>query len=133
MAEIAEDFDVELKTRFPDLWHLSQVFPELGDLMRTALQEEWEPTFFDSQLRSTDWWRTRSDAARLWDVEADRDPGTAERRREERTRIITNRAQLWGITIPTGELTTLVEQSLRWDYSESELDSLIAGFGDGDE
>lgn len=138
MAEALDPgFEKDLQTRFPDLWHISKVFPEIGELMRRALEGDgesggsWEPAYFDAQLRQTEWFRSRSDAKRRWDIESERDPGQAERRRETRTNTISDRASTWGITIPPNELATIVEQSLAWDYTDAELDDLIASYGEG--
>lgn len=133
MAELDSGFEEDLKTRFPDLWHLAQMFPELHNLMVTALNEEWEPARFDSELTQTWFWQSRSAEKRNWDIESQRDPGTANRRREQRKTTITARASAYGIRLDPETLDSLVELSLGWGYSDQEITNAILAQGEGTE
>lgn len=96
-----------------------------------AAEERGEPLSgneFASRLWATEWFRTRSDSARLWDKDVQTDPGDAQRRIEARTVQLSNRAATWGIELSDTELQTLVETSLRWDLTNEEINAALAAF-----
>lgn len=52
--------------------------PELRDLMVRATQEEWSPELFESQLRSSNWWKTTEPKVRSWIQLEGADPAAAQ-------------------------------------------------------
>jgi len=122
-----------IRERFPDIAELIDVFPELGDIMQEAIDKDLSNADFDALIKASNWWTSRSKSARDWDTGVQSDPMQAERRRQQRTRTLTQKASAYGITLSEADLRALVEQSLRWGYTEDELNSFILSKGNSSE
>lgn len=97
--------------------------------MRDAIENDVSEQDFDAQVRRSNWFVSRSDSARKWDTETLRDPAQAERRRQMRTRTWVQSASSFGIQLDQTDLRQLTEDSLRWDYTQDEMNAFILSRG----
>jgi hypothetical protein len=116
----------QLAEDFPDIARLTSTFPDLAQLITDAEAGGWSSLQFEQQLWKTNWWITRSESARLWDTAGVNDPGQADRRRDARRAEMETTLARWGATVSATDLADLVEESLRWDYTEQEQSNALA-------
>lgn len=74
---VSEETRARVNEHFPAFaWLLNE--PELAEVLQRAVDQEWTADTFEANLRSTQWWRTRSDTQRTRaDIEMT-DPTTAD-------------------------------------------------------
>lgn len=100
--------------------------PELGPLFREAIERGYDNNRFLRELRQTQWWQTRTASQRQWDQDEALDPATANQqitRRETSIRDVT--AQFGGM-LTDEQVTELARESLRSNWSDSEMLDAIA-------
>ncbi len=64
----------ELVARFPLAATLMALDPELASIVENAAREDWAADLLEQRLRGSEWWRSRSDAQRQFDIEEQSDP-----------------------------------------------------------
>lgn len=120
----------ELLQTFPAVAFLINTWPELRDLFIRAEANGWGPDEFQQQLWQTSWWRTRSANARDYDALRQTDPAEAQRQDEQQAALIESNAIRLGVRLNQADLDELVQTSLRWGYSDQELQNAIIDLGE---
>jgi len=111
-----------VRERFPAFaWALDH--PEIGPVLEAAAEGEFTEGTFDAQLRDTDWWRTRTEAQRAWDIFAGDDTNETElqRRIDEAAGELRDMAGTMGADLSDDQITSMATSWLRNGLSEDEL------------
>ena len=119
-----------VEERFPG-WAWAFDHPELGPLLESAVEGEFNADTFNAQLRATDWFTTRTESERAWDLRSG-DPANAEQLERETLERLGEVKDLAGQLGAGGfsedELRALAVQSLREGLSADEITgALVAG------
>ena len=84
-------------------------YPEIKAIVEAAGQPgaEWSQARFETAIRGTEWYRSRSEAQRQWDVEEKQDPTQAAKTKADAENKIRNMAGQLGITLDDQAVTDL--------------------------
>jgi hypothetical protein len=67
---VSPETRAKIEERWPSYAWLLNI-PEIENLLSQAVEQEWAPDLFGSNLKATHWWRTRTETARRFaDIEA---------------------------------------------------------------
>lgn len=101
--------------------------PEIGRIIAQAAEEGWDEARLMARLQETDWWTETSSTERAWDQLRFENPGDAAEARERTEARIRDQALRLGIHIRPRRLSRLVEDSLRYGWSEELIvDAIVA-------
>ncbi|MCP4227367.1 MAG: hypothetical protein GY773_28820 [Actinomycetia bacterium] len=118
--------------RFPG-WAWALDHPELGPLLETAAEDEFTVDTFNAQLRATDWFTSRTESQRSWDIFSG-DPANATELADQvhdQTANLRAMAGQLGLELSEDFFATFAESVLRNNLSESEvIGGLIASASD---
>jgi hypothetical protein len=121
-AKLQEEVQVQLGYITTYIQH-----PELGSiLIRSALAGGSEAKQQD-HVRQTEWWQTTSDSMKVWTDLNDLNPGEAEAQRETEKATVSSLLSQMGITLEEEAIAEIVEDSLRFGWSDAQLIDAVAG------
>ncbi len=121
-----EDWEQVVKERFP-AWSWALDHPELGPILAEAAENEFTVDTFDSQLRATDWFSSRSAAERAWDLD-EADPANEaeiQRQIEAEAGDIRDIAGRLGAELSDDAISALARDALRRGLSQDEITGQI--------
>lgn len=95
--------------------------PELGPLLRRAVDEGWSESTLRGSLHATGWWTTTSATARDWQATVAEDPAEAARRIEQRAATVSDRAATLGLQLSASKVRQIAESAERFGWSDTEL------------
>lgn len=95
--------------------------PEVGPMLRQAVQEQWAPDRLRARLEATNWWKTTASSRRVWDRDYAHDPATMEARIDKEVVNLQNLTRSYGITLPDDQLRTFAIGVLRDGLDQSQL------------
>ncbi len=111
-----------VRERFPAFsWAIDH--PDLGPILEEAAEGEYTEATFDANLRATEWWISRTETQRAWDI-FEGDPSNAtevERRIAEATGVLSDQASQLGATLTDVQLEALARGRLRNGLSDDEV------------
>jgi hypothetical protein len=114
----------KITARWPSYSWLLDI-PEIEALLTQAVDQEWAPDLFGSKLKATQWWQTRTEAARKWsDIEAT-DPSTATQRVNQSKVDIKALGATLGATIDDNTAGALAWRFNREGMNETQLRQMI--------
>lgn len=102
--------------------------PELWSLFSKAKAAQWNATRFQSEFMKTAWYRARSASIRQWSDLEIRDPAEATDKITQRMADMSDRFTQMGVTIDEGTLKDLATQSLKFAWSNSQLQNILANY-----
>lgn len=105
---------------------LFKAFPELQDLLKKAIANNWTPTKFQVELRQTKWFAKHSDVWREVTALHYSDPATYEDRLQESLAAVTNLAGSVGAQISQQGLERLAKRSLLFGFDEAQIRDVLA-------
>lgn len=100
--------------------------PELKKLVDRAVQDQYTPERFAVELKSTKWFRARTASEREWTALTTADPKSANRQVEIRTEEVRRQAVASGAVMSVIEIKQLATTSLRFGYSDAEVQQAVA-------
>ncbi len=121
-----EDWEQVVKERFP-AWSWALDHPELGPILAEAAEGEFTVDTFESQLRATDWFTSRTAAERAWDLQEADPANEAELQRqiEARAGEIRDLVGQLGAELSDEAVTSLSRDALRRGLSVDEITGQI--------
>lgn len=105
---------------------LFKAFPELEDLLKRAIANNWTPTKFQVELRQTKWFSKHSDVWREVTALFYSDPATYEERFQESLAAVSNLAGAVGAQISKQGLERLAKRSLLFGFDEAQMRDVLA-------
>jgi hypothetical protein len=105
---------------------LFKAFPELNDLLKKAIAENWTPTKFQVELRQTKWFEKHSDVWREVTALQHSDPATFNDRMQESLTAITNLAGSVGAQLTPQGLERLAKRALLMGWDEAQIRDVLA-------
>lgn len=103
--------------------------PEIGPIFQTAAEQEWDPNLLEARLRSSNWWRSRTDAQRKWVALEQTDSGEAVRRVNDQKFKIHQLAQMLGVELGDEDAGGIAWTALREGLNEQQIRSIVASRG----
>lgn len=105
---------------------LFKAFPELHDLLKKAIANNWTPTKFQVELRQTKWFEKHSDVWREVTALQYSDPATFEDRLSESLAMVGNIAGGIGAQISQKGLERLAKRALLFGFDEAQIRDQLA-------
>ncbi|MBM4407750.1 MAG: hypothetical protein FJ038_03915 [Chloroflexi bacterium] len=97
LAAIAEYMKNQAREKYPQMaWALNH--PEVGPLLQRAAAEGWDAARFQGELLKTQWYKSTTDSARVWERLLNEDPATAAKTLDRKVRDIQTLAGRIGLT-----------------------------------
>lgn len=101
--------------------------PEVGDLLRTAAKEGWDPSRTQAAIENTTWWRTTSATARQFFQKQKEDPQSAQQELDAQVEHVKSRAAELGVNITDpGRLRQLATTAITGAWDQTQLDNALA-------
>lgn len=124
-SSVGQDAINSVQTAFPNLaWLLS--VPEVAPLIIQAAQTNMDPSVFQAEFESTNWYKQSSQSVRNWIAEVETDPaqGTADLQAQESS-IFATLSQL-GVGALPQQVVWLAQQSLAFGWTPQEIKDHIS-------
>lgn len=107
---------------------LFKAFPELNDLLKKAIANNWTPTKFQVELRQTKWFAKHSDVWREVTALQYSDPATYEDRFQESLAAVSNLAGSVGANLSEKALQRLAKRALLFGFDEAQMRDQLAQY-----
>ena len=121
-----------VRERFPAFaWAADD--PELSEVLRRAVDEKWTPETFDANFRATEWFTTRTELQRRFDIREQTDEATVAEELADRTEELRLQAsRLFGDgRVDDETLAALARRSLRSGASAEEISGALLDAASG--
>jgi len=127
-----EELEAQVKAQYPAYVYLLEE-PELRQLLLDAVNPDigFSPEEFTAKFQASEWYRTHSDTERQWDALLAADPASANRQSQERLADMRNMAAQVGVTIDPTTEAYLVDLSLRFGWTDTEIRNRLLYHGAG--
>ena len=124
-APVPADWEQAAMEQYGGYWAIFQNNPELKKLLIDATSNSWAPDKFQYEIEQTDWWKTTTEAARVFDTEEATDPATVQTKIDNRVATINDYALQFGVRVSSETAAELARDSLRGGWSEQILQTAI--------
>lgn len=102
--------------------------PELWSLFSRALSGQWTPSRWQGEFMNTTWYRNHAASIRQWiDLET-RDPSEAQSKIQKREAQFRDHLTQLGAPVDPGMLRHLARESLVNDWSQEQMDDILASY-----
>ena len=116
--------DTLMRQRFPQMaWAIDN--PELGPMLRNAVAQGWDAARLQGELLKTNWYRTTTEAERLWDRRTAEDPAEAQRLFYESIGRVDRMAKQLGVGLSQDDIYRLGIAAGRSGWDENLLTQRI--------
>ena len=122
---VPPEWETAAMEMYPEYYALVKNVPEIADILKKYIAEEWSETKFLAELRKTNWYKTTTASAREWDMAAGLDPATYQTKVDNKTETIRKQALDLGFRISEEKLRQLATDSLRLGWSDQFLTNAI--------
>jgi hypothetical protein len=124
--QVPEDWETAAKELYGSYYEMIKQYPELGTLIKNAIQQGWSDDKFQYELEQTTWWKTTSANTREWETLKIQDPATAQTQLDNRSALIRDTAQRLGITLSSESLARIAEDSIKLGLDlTSQLEDIV--------
>lgn len=124
--QIPPDWESAAKELYGGYYEMVKQYPELGTLLKNAIQQGWSDDKFQYELQQTNWWRTTTQNAREFETLRIQDPASAQTQLDNRSALLRDTAQRLGITLSSESLAKLAEDSIKLGLDmTSQLEDII--------
>ena len=110
----------KIEERFPGFAFLLDE-PDVRNILIQAANEGRSPTVVQARLSDTEWWKTRSNSEREWDLLTNVNPGEADSQIEARFSELKSEQSRIGLFITDADLRRLAETSLRDGWTPDQV------------
>jgi len=118
----------ELATQYGYAEGFFRADPELWALFQKAVKAQWSATKFQGEFMKTAWYRSRQASIRQWaDLEI-RDPAEMEAKIGGRVADLADQFSQMGVEIDQETLRDLATQSLKFSWSNAQLQNVLADY-----
>lgn len=101
---------------------------ELKSLFGQAVKGNWTTDRFVAKLRATKWYKRNGESVRQYEVLRTTDPATLAVRRNALLAQIKDMSAQLGAVVPTTALRNITENALRFNWNDSQLRDVMAGY-----
>lgn len=98
---------------------------ELGPIIALAAKAGWDQTKLFGAIQKTAWWKQHSEHERDWERKRYEDPATAALERRTQESVVRDIAQQMGLNMGVRRLSSIVEDSLRFGWTDSVLKDIL--------
>lgn len=102
--------------------------PEVKNLFKSYVSEDWTKEKFQAKMRETEWWKTNSDSMRKAAQEKMVDPATYSAKVNAMRVQITQLAAEMGASIPPSKLQGIAERAIQTNMDEALLRNALGGY-----
>jgi hypothetical protein len=113
---------------FMDVPEIKSILTDMAKNRPAGLSAAGEAEYAKEAARrvsATDWYQNHDAKSRLWYQNEHSDPGTARDAVRDQTRIFDKMAKKMGITIAPDRLSAIAESSLRFDWTNEDIQSAL--------
>ena len=114
---------------YPEYYAILRNNPEIADLLRRSIgadgQPAWSEAKFQAELAATNWYKTTSASARVWDTKSALDPATYQAMVDEAAAAINAEALNYGIRLSSEQLQKLALESQRLGFGREKITNAI--------
>ena len=118
---VPEAWETAAMEMYPEYYALVKNVPEIADILKKYIAEEWSETKFLAELRKTNWYKTTTASAREWDLAAGLDPATYQTKINNQAATIEQKALDLGFRLSEDKINELALNSLRLGWSDQFL------------
>ena len=118
---VPETWETAAMEMYPEYYALIKNVPEIADILKKYIAEEWSETKFLAELRKTNWYKTTTASAREWDLAAGLDPATYQTKINNQAATIEQKALDLGFRLSEDKINELALNSLRLGWSDQFL------------
>lgn len=113
------------QSMYPNLaWALK--VPELAQIILQAAREQWDEGRIRAAIESTQWWTSRTEAARQWEQLVNTDPAEAQRQLAVYRQQIEQWALTNGIRLSDAQLTEVTNWATALKFSQDQIAAYVA-------
>lgn len=102
--------------------------PDVKKMVDQAIKNGWTQQRLEAAIKTTTWWKTRTDAQRQYDVLIKENPREVARRTNLAKQAITQKAKSMGVTLTDAQVTSLASYSVMNQASDGEMQTKVASF-----
>lgn len=118
----------EIEREYGLAYALFKAFPELSDLLDSAVKGNWDPSKFQVELRQTDWFKNHSDVWRQNQALKYADPATYQERLANSRTLVKNLSGSFDADLSKKALKRLSERALLFGWSEDQIRDTLANY-----
>lgn len=118
----------EIEEEYGLSFALFKAYPELYDLLKKAVNQNWTPTKFQVELRQTKWFEKHSDVWRKNIALMYADPTTFKERLNNNVAFIENLVGQYGVQIGEKGIKRLAERALLFNMDERQVMDYLSKF-----
>jgi len=118
---VPEAWETAAMEMYPEYYALVKNVPEISDILKKYIAEEWSETKFLAELRKTNWYKTTTASAREWDLAAGLDPATYQTKINNQAATIEQKALDLGFRLSEDKINELALNSLRLGWTDQFL------------
>lgn len=107
---------------------LFKAFPELNNLLQSAVKDHWTPAKFQVELRQTNWFKKHSDVWRKNIALKYTDPASYNERLQNNITAVRNLSASVGVTFIPKNLRYVAERALLFGWDEGQLRDYLAQY-----
>jgi hypothetical protein len=120
------DWETAAQEMYPEYYAIVKNNPEIAELLKKAMgPPEWSETKFNAELKNTNWYKTTTAAARLWDTKSALDPASYQAKVDEAATVIQTEALNLGIRLSDETVQKLALESQRFDWGTQKITNAI--------
>ena len=116
----------EIEEEYGLSYALFQAFPELKELLRKAVNNNWSPSRFQVELRQTKWFKKHSDVWRQNIALKHSDPASYKERLANSMNAVQNLAAAFSAEMSNKAMKRLAERALLFGMSEDQIRDVLA-------
>lgn len=120
--------DIEIQQRFPQLAMFLRI-PEVGGILRDAVNEGWPPEKLAARVQNTEWWRTTPARTRAWMGLQAVDPATTQRQVDELASKFSQRAREYFLNLPQVTTSMWATKVLSGEVEEDGFEKYLKEMG----
>jgi peptidoglycan hydrolase-like protein with peptidoglycan-binding domain len=102
--------------------------PELKNLFRRAIANNWTPEKFQTEVKQSKWYKQNGEAARAALLQRTTDPGTWKRQVDSATATVQARATQMGALINPKQARRVAENMIKYGWNDAQLQSGLQSY-----
>lgn len=122
---VPTDWETAAQEMYPEYYAIVKNNPEIAELLKKSIAQDWSEAKFAAELRGTNWYKTTTAAAREWDTASALDPASYQQRVDEAATTIQTEALNLGIRLSDATLQKLALDSQRLGWGAQTITNAI--------
>lgn len=120
----------ELAERYSMSYAFFQAQPELMNMLKQAVAEQWDPSRWTAELKNTSWWKDNSDTMRQAAVLEKTDPATFKAQMDAAQASLRMQANQMGAVVSDGQLAQAARNVIALGWQEAQIKDYLGQYID---